>query len=167
MTVPVQAQTTDSVEVGFSPEGSAVALVLKTIRSARSQIRLLGYSFTSASVTRELIAAKRRGVDVAIVVDYKNNVEDDQSGKARAAMSALQNAGVTVRTVATFPIHHDKSIVVDGLHVETGSFNFSEAAARKNSENVMVLWNQPAVAKIYLQHWASRYALSKPYQEQY
>lgn len=155
------------VEAGFSPEGTAEVLVLKTIRSARSQVRLLAYSFTSVSVVRELIDAKRRGVDVAIVVDFKNNVQEDRYGKARAALSALANAGINVSTVSGFAIHHDKVIVVDGLHVETGSYNFSEAAARRNSENVLVLWNQPAVAKIYLQHWASRFALATPFRTQY
>ncbi|MFX4396927.1 hypothetical protein ABTA35_20190, partial [Acinetobacter baumannii] len=38
------------VEVGFSPEGSAEALVLKTIDSARKQIRMMAYAFTSPKV---------------------------------------------------------------------------------------------------------------------
>jgi len=37
-------------------------------------------------------------------------------------------------------------IVVDNLHTQTGSFNYSQAAARSNSENVVVMWNNPSVA---------------------
>ena len=50
------------IEVGFSPEGSAQKLVLRTIDAATSSIRVAAYVFTSPDVTRALIAAKQRGV---------------------------------------------------------------------------------------------------------
>jgi phosphatidylserine/phosphatidylglycerophosphate/cardiolipin synthase-like enzyme len=53
-------------------------------------------------------------------------------------------------------IHHDKCIVVDGRTVEAGSFNYTQAAARSNSENVLVIWNDLQVAARYLGHWRSR-----------
>lgn len=62
-----------SVQAGFSPEGSAEQLVLKTIETAQHNIRLMGYSFTSPEVVRALISAKRRGVDVKVVLDEKGN----------------------------------------------------------------------------------------------
>ncbi|WP_433960848.1 phospholipase D family protein [Burkholderia pyrrocinia] len=156
-----------SIEVGFSPDGSAQALVLKTIGSARSSIRLAAYSFTSPEVVRALIDAKRRGVDVAAVVDEKNNLREDRSGKARAALNLLVNAGIPTRTISVYPIHHDKYFVVDGLDVETGSFNYSEAAARRNSENALVIWRDPALAKAYLDHWQSRWAQGIDYRSSY
>ena len=57
------------IEAGFSPEGTALQLVLKTIESAQHEIRLMGYSFTSPEVTRALVSAKHRGVDVKVVLD--------------------------------------------------------------------------------------------------
>ncbi|WP_308340354.1 phospholipase D family protein [Variovorax sp. ZS18.2.2] len=136
---------------------------MRLIDSARSSIRLAAYAFTSPAVTRALIAAKKRGVDVAVLVDHKSNLVQDASGKATAALNALSLAGVATATVARYPIHHDKYIVVDAAHVETGSFNFSNAAEFGNSENVLVLWNSPQVARAYLAHWASRSAASMPY----
>lgn len=107
-----------SVQAGFSPEGSAEQLVLKTIETAQHNIRLMGYSFTSPEVVRALISAKRRGVDVKVVLDEKGN-----RGKvSMAAMNLLVNAGIPVRTVSKFKILHDKVIVTDGVNVETGSF---------------------------------------------
>ncbi len=64
---------TPSVKVGFSPEGSASALVLDTINSAESSIRMMAYSFTDPDVMHALAKAKKRGVDVRIVVDDKGN----------------------------------------------------------------------------------------------
>ena len=155
------------IEAGFSPEGSGEQLVLKIIGSATRSLRMQAYSFTSASVVEALLAAKKRGVNVALVADHKNNLSENRSGKAHHALNALANAGIPVRTISIYPIHHDKSIVVDGLHVETGSYNFSEAAARKNSENVIVIWNSPELAKVYLDHWNSRWSRGIDYQPGY
>nr|WP_243845208.1 phospholipase D family protein [Pseudomonas syringae group genomosp. 3] len=153
----------DQVQVGFSPEGSAEALVLDVIQKADQQILLMGYSFTSPNVVRALIAAKKRGVEVKVVLDARGN-----EGKAsKAAMNLIANAGIELRTNAAYKIQHDKVIVTDGLNVETGSFNYSSAAARSNSENALVLWDSPDVAKMYTQHWQSRWDKGQAYQPGY
>ena len=142
-----------NIEVAFSPEGGAEALVLKVIGSAKQSIRLAGYSFTSPAVVKGLMDAKRLGVDVQVLIDDKGN-----RGKANlAAMNLIMGAGIALRVVSVFAIHHDKYIVVDGKHTETGSFNFSQAAAKSNSENVLVVWNNTELAGKYLAHWGSRW----------
>ena len=141
------------IEVAFSPEAGAEALVLKVIGSARQSIQLAGYSFTSPAVVRGLIDAKRRGVNVKVLLDDKGN-----RGQASvAAMNLIVGAGIPLRVVSVYAIHHDKYIVVDGKHTETGSFNFSQAAAKSNSENVLVIWDNPTVAERYLSQWESRW----------
>jgi phosphatidylserine/phosphatidylglycerophosphate/cardiolipin synthase-like enzyme len=155
------------LDVGFSPDGSAERLVLNAIRSARRSIRLAAYSFTAAPVVRALVDAKRRGVDVAVLVDHKYNIEQDGSGKARAALNLLVNAGIPTRTVAAFSIQHSKYAVIDGLHVQTGSYNYSAAAARYNSENVLVAWHHADLASAYLDDWQRLYKHGKPYTPTY
>lgn len=164
-TPPIEAGA--RVESAFSPDGGAESLVLRTIASARQSLRLAAYSFTSAEVVRALLDAKRRGLDVAVVVDAKNNLADDRSGKARAALAALATAGVSVRSISRYAIHHDKYIVADGVTVQTGSFNYSASAASRNSENVIVIWNSPSVAEAYLKHWNSRWAQGVAYDSGY
>ena len=140
------------IEVAFSPEAGAEALVLKVIGSARQYIRLAGYSFTSPAVVRGLMDAKRRGVDVKVLLDDKGN-----RGQASiAAVNLIVGAGIPLRVVSAYAIHHDKYVVVDGKHTETGSFNYSQAAAKSNSENVLVIWDNPIVAGQYGAHWESR-----------
>jgi phosphatidylserine/phosphatidylglycerophosphate/cardiolipin synthase-like enzyme len=112
-------------------------LVLKVIASSRREIRMLAYALTSAPVVDALIAAKKRGVDVQVLADYKEN------------------------------IHHDKVLVVDGATVQTGSFNYTQAAARSNSENVIVPWNNPALARGYLAHWEHNWRLGRAFQPAY
>ncbi|WP_254889026.1 phospholipase D-like domain-containing protein, partial [Salmonella enterica] len=81
-------------------------------------------------VMHALAKAKKRGVDVRIVVDDKGNT----NRASQEAMKYINLLDIPLRTVDAFPIHHDKVIIVDGNTVETGSYNFSRAAARKNSE---------------------------------
>lgn len=58
-TSPLFAMTdTPSVQVGFSPEGSASALVLDTINSAENSIRMMAYSFTDPDVMYALARQK-------------------------------------------------------------------------------------------------------------
>ena len=160
---------TGQIEVAFSPNEGAENLVLKTIDSAKNEIKVLAYSFTSASIVDALIRAKKRGVNVALVADHRSNVNDHEEGKAksRAALSALVNAGCDVRTISAYPIHHDKIIIVDRQTVELGSYNYSAAAANRNSENVLVNWNNPKLAEIYLGHFERNQKQSAPFNTQY
>lgn len=163
---PVPAVSAATIETGFSPEGMALQLVLKTIDSAQQDIRLMGYAFTSPEVASSLVRAKRRGVDVKVVLDWKANAGKNNKA-SRAAMNLLVNAGIPVRTVSQFKIMHDKVIITDGRNVETGSFNFTRAAALSNSENALVIRDYPVLANIYLQHWQSRWELGKDWNPSY
>lgn len=166
MCSPVPITYAATIETGFSPEGTALQLVLKTIESAQHEIRLMGYSFTSPEVSGALVRAKRRGVDVAVVLDWKGNTGKSNNA-SRAAMNLLAGAGIPVRTVSTYKILHDKVIVADGRNTQVGSFNFSWAADRSNSENVLVVWDDPVVANSYLKHWTSRWAQGSDWKQTY
>lgn len=149
-----QAPATPQIETGFSPDGDAERLILKVINSAKHDLRLAAYSFTSPKIVQALINAKKRGVDVRVVVDDSG----PKSKSGIAALNLLAGANIPARTNGEYAIHHDKYIIVDGQHVQTGSFNYSQAAANANSENVIVIWHNPALAASYARHWQSRFA---------
>ncbi|WP_232313995.1 phospholipase D family nuclease [Ralstonia sp. A12] len=148
-----------NVQVGFSPEGSARTLVLETIGSAKHSIQMLAYAFQAPDIMQALVDAKQRGVDVRIVIDKRRN----QGKASKAAMDFVTRNGVELRTNDHFHIHHDKTIIVDGSTVETGSFNFAPSAETANSENVVVIRDMPEVAREYVAHWQSRWDLGVPY----
>jgi len=156
-----------TVEVAFSPNEGSEHLVIKVIDSAKSELDLLSYSFTSVPVVQALVRARHRGVKVTLVADYKDNVSADRSGKARAALNALVNADADVRTISVYAIHHDKVIIADRQTVEQGSFNYSDAAAHRNSENVLVNWGNPKLAAVYLEHFRRNYDQAAPYKPSY
>ena len=157
----LRAQTV--IEAAFSPDDGAEALILKVIDASREKLRLAAYSFTSPAVMKSLLAAKKRGVDVRIIVDEKGN----RSKASKAAMNLAVNADIPLRTVSAYRIHHDKYILVDDKHVETGSFNYSKSAAKNNSENVIVVWNRPDIARRYSQHWESRWKQGTDWKSEY
>lgn len=159
LSLPAAAMSTPNVQVGFSPEGSARALVLQTIAGARKSIRMIGYSFQAPDIVQALVDAKKRGVDVRVVVDKKRN----QNKASLKAMNLAAANGIQLRIDGHYHIQHDKTIVVDERTVETGSFNFAPSAETENSENVVVLSNMPAIARQYVAHWESRWALGVPF----
>jgi phosphatidylserine/phosphatidylglycerophosphate/cardiolipin synthase-like enzyme len=138
---------TATVEVDFSPDMGATDLVVKAIGEAHKTIRLAAYSFTSKPIAQALLDAHKRGVDVRVVVDKSQ-------AKARyTSATFLANVGIPTRIDYKYAIMHNKFIVIDDVNVETGSFNFTSAAEHKNAENVLVLRNDPAVARQYTEEW--------------
>lgn len=155
-----------TIEVAFSPREGADELVQKVIGSAHRTLRIAAYSFTSPAIAKAVLGAKKRGVDVRIVVDHKMNTEHDRFKASRAALNLLATAGIPVRTVDYWPMHHDKYIVADGETVETGSYNYSTNAT-KSRENVLVIWRNVELARSYEAHWTESWSMGRDYQASY
>jgi phosphatidylserine/phosphatidylglycerophosphate/cardiolipin synthase-like enzyme len=134
-------------EVGFSPGGTAVKLVLDIISSAKSSILVACYSFTNRDIAEALENAAHRGVKVQIVAD--SGAAKDKYSQVRIVSAA----GIPVRIATRYAIMHNKFIVIDGSTVETGSFNYTEAAVKSNAENAIVIRNAPDIAKVYMTEW--------------
>lgn len=156
-----QASVGAHISSAFSPAGGALALVLQAIDQAHSSIQMAAYQFTSSDVARALVQAKKRGVQVQVLVDWKSNFDED-ARYARHALGILRNAGIAVRSIDVYPIFHDKYMVIDRRTVQTGSFNYTYSAAHRNAENVLVAWNAPELAAHYLADWQRNWALSQP-----
>ena len=136
-----------STEVAFSPNGGATALVVKAIGEAHRSIRVAAYSFTSKPIARALMEAKKRGIDVRVVLD------SSQATERYSSAHFLANVGIPVRIDYRYAIMHNKFIVVDDEAVETGSFNYTQSASDRNAENVIVLRDDPGVARQYEGEW--------------
>jgi phosphatidylserine/phosphatidylglycerophosphate/cardiolipin synthase-like enzyme len=148
-------------QIGFSPDQGALDLVLQSIRQARVSLEVAAYSFTSKPVAAALLDAWRRGVKVALVADQKAN------SRGYSAVHYLADAGVPVRLDDHYAIMHDKFMVIDGVTLETGSFNYTAAAAKANAENVLVLHNVRPLATRYAQEWQRLWQESTPLPKAY
>ncbi|MGU5744300.1 phospholipase D-like domain-containing protein [Klebsiella quasipneumoniae] len=49
-------------------------------------------------------------------------------------------------------------MIADYRHVKTGSFNYSAAANKSNAENVLVIRDQPVLARAYLKEFEHLWA---------
>ena len=144
---PSTTQDNTAVRVAFSPNGQAQELILQTIASAKKSIKVAAYSFTSKPISQALLEAKKRGVEVKVVADAK-------AGKGKySAVTFLANHNIPVRLNENYAIFHHKFMIIDEKNIQTGSFNYSAAAANKNAENVVVLENMPQVALAYAHEW--------------
>lgn len=150
-----------SFNVGFSPRGNSLNLVINTIDSAKKSIHVAAYSFTSRPIAIALLNAYKRGVVVEVIADEKSNL------KQYSAVTFLANNKVPVRLNGNYPIFHHKFMVIDGATLETGSFNYSAAAANKNAENVLVLYNVPEIADAYDKEWRKLWNEATPVSAKY
>lgn len=158
--VVAPASAPSNVSVGFSP-GDAEAIVVRTIDSAQTSIRLAAYSFTSKPIAKALVAASKRGVDVMVVVDKS------QRSERYTSATFLANMGIPVRVDSRYAIMHNKFMVVDAHTVQTGSFNYTASAARRNAENVVVVAGTPNMVSAYDAEWRRLWNESEPYGARY
>jgi phosphatidylserine/phosphatidylglycerophosphate/cardiolipin synthase-like enzyme len=153
-TSPVMAQMSlngCSAKTAFSPNGGGTDLIVATINDAKASIRMATYSFTEPAIGKALLDAKKRGVDVAIVVDKEHNGRREPGAPSVAKF--LSENGVKVALTTAYSIQHNKVVIVDGDTVQTGSFNYSRAAQKNNAENVIVISRCHELAKLYLLDW--------------
>jgi phosphatidylserine/phosphatidylglycerophosphate/cardiolipin synthase-like enzyme len=131
--------------------------VLRAINDARTAIRVQMYSLTLQEVARALASAKRRGVDVRVIVD-RSQLHQDRNDSLQ--VEALASDGIPVLVDTVPGLMHNKVMVVDGERVLTGSFNYTWGAEHWNAENLMVV-QDPALAAEYLRNWNQRAAQSQ------
>jgi len=141
---PLAAQ---NYELGFSPGGGSLKVVLDAIASAKSSLRVTCYEFTSSEIAAALEATAHRGVEVRIVADFK------ASGDRYSQIPVLRRFGIPVRLDRRYEIMHDKFMVIDDDAIETGSFNYSEGAVRHNAENALWEWKVADKAAVYATEW--------------
>jgi phosphatidylserine/phosphatidylglycerophosphate/cardiolipin synthase-like enzyme len=138
------------VAVYFSPDGGARSAIVAEIEKAQAEVLVAAYALTDDHITAALLAAAKRGVQVAVVLDRRQTKANHSTGPV------LARAGVPTRVDRREPLMHQKVIVIDRSTTLAGSFNFSEAAQTRNAEVLLVV-RDPAVAQAcaenFQTHW--------------
>ncbi len=137
----------NDVDVAFSPKQGATKLIINTIKNSEKSIFVAAYSFTSKPIANALIEAYQNGVDVKIVLDKS------QRTAKYSAFLEVKNFGIPIRINSKYAIMHNKFMIVDGKILQTGSFNYSQAAENNNAENVLIISDNTKVVKQYTQKW--------------
>lgn len=159
------AMAADVEVLCFTPGGECTDVVVNAIGSARRQVLVQAYSFTSPEIIKALADAKKRGVDVRAVLDKSNFCKAgnaDCQNKGTVAADTLAISKVPVLVDRAHAIAHNKVMVIDGERVITGSFNFTRSAQERNAENLLVLRDRE-LARRYAENWQEHAGHSEPY----
>ena len=155
--VSLQAkQITTNEQVYFSPKGGCTEAIVKNLDQAERYVLVQAYSFTSKPIAEALVGAHKRGVKVKVLLD-----KSQRRGKG-SKLGMLVDAGIPVSIDTKHSIAHNKVMIIDGVTVMTGSFNFTSAAEDKNAENLLVVHDK-ALAKQYRDNWNKHQQHSEPY----
>jgi phosphatidylserine/phosphatidylglycerophosphate/cardiolipin synthase-like enzyme len=141
-----------AARVWFSPNGGCT----EAIDGAQRQILVQAYSFTSNPIAKALVEAKRRGIDVRVILDKSQRTEK------YSGADFVAHGGIPVLIDEKPAIAHSKVMIIDTARVITGSFNFTSSAEGRNVENVLQL-DAPELAQRYIANWQERAAVSVPY----
>jgi len=98
-----------------------------------------------ADLLRELIAAKKRNVEVNLVVDISNDDRDASEANMQAA-ELLRKAGIPVRFDTASVATHSKTFVIDDRYCFLGSHNLTHAAMSRNAE-LSIFLDSPEMAR--------------------
>ena len=144
------------IQVYFSPRGGCTEAIVENLGRAKSTVLVQAYSFTSAPIAKALVDAKKRGVNVQVILDKSQRTERYSSA------DFVAHAGIPTFIDARHSIAHNKIIIIDGRTVLTGSFNFSKAAEESNAENLLVI-QDAAIAAKYSANWKSHLQHAEAY----
>lgn len=149
-------------DCGFSPGGTSLDRVLRGIADGahpHGSILVAAYEFTSKPIADALLEAKESGATVAIVADTTENQKEFSKVHYLAAQ------GIPVKFDNRLKMLHSKFMVIDEHAVETGSFNYTGAAASdEHSENACVFRHAPRMAHEFMSKWADLWRESDPIQ---
>jgi phosphatidylserine/phosphatidylglycerophosphate/cardiolipin synthase-like enzyme len=155
---PPECVTTSKVELRYSPGGGCTDAIVKEIDSARNKILMLAYSFTSEPITEALIRAQSRGIEVQAIID------SDRLFERSNCTQVIAEGGVTVYGYPAHAIQHQKVFIIDSDVLILGSFNFTAAAEKSNSEDLCILRNNELVVAA-TKNWVLHRDHSKLYAE--
>ncbi len=138
------------LDVCFTPPSGCSEKIIEEINSSKVSVYVQAYGFTSKTIADSLIKAHLRGVKVQVILDRSN-----MSKKGYSKLMDLKEAGIDISLDIVPGIAHNKVMIIDEKKVITGSFNFTEAADKRNSENVIIIEDKETV-KQYLNNWYNR-----------
>ena len=125
-----------SIELFFSPQGYAMYRgVIPLIQDARESIDVSMFFLTHKNVSRELVSAHNRGVDVRVIIDATS------ATNGYSKHHYLRENGIQVKVEDWGGKMHMKSAIIDGKHLILGSMNWTSAGESKNDENTLIVRN--------------------------
>lgn len=116
----------------FSPGDECRDVIIKQINSALNRIKICVFTISDDRISQAILTSHKRGLDVRIITD------NDKSLDLGSDIGRLAQSGIVVKMDATPNHMHHKFMVVDDQELTTGSYNWTQSAARFNHENILI-----------------------------
>jgi len=136
-------------QICFTPPSGCSEVIVRQIDNAKESIFIQAYGFSSKAISDSVVNAHLRGVKVNILLDRSNLVQ------RYSRLKDLKGAGIEVAIDKVPGIAHNKIMIIDEHIVITGSFNFTDAADKRNSENLIIIDNKE-LSSHFLKNWYDR-----------
>ncbi len=157
-TAPMLATTQPaiSIEPHFSPEEEIAPTIVKLIDNAQHSLDIAAFAFTHPDIANAVIRAHQRCVKVRMVMDMVNEREKN------SLAPEIIKAGIPLRVRHKRGFQHSKYLIIDQSIIVTGSFNFTNSADDRNSENIVVIREAPKVERAFADDYELLVADSMP-----
>lgn len=121
------------IDVKFTPSKQCEKTIVEFIDNSQETIDAAVYSINNDKIVEALKKAHHRGVKLRILTDKL------QASSKSSKVIDLYKDGVNIRVNSRHKIEHNKFAVYDQKIASTGSFNWTNPASNKNSENCLFL----------------------------
>ena len=152
------------VTVLFSPDEPVQQTLVSMIDAAQRSVLVQAYILSDDTISDALIRARKRGVNVEVLMDSRMMTQAKGSDGLR-----LHEAGIPVRLETRYDNAHNKVMIFDhdttNAAVVTGSYNFTRSAQRNNAENIVIIRQSPATIQRYVENWRKHAEESMAYGE--
>ncbi len=139
--IKINADMTASIY--FSPVEAVITnQIIPLVNNAKKYVYIPIFVFTHKEMAQILINAKKRGVDVRVIMDATG------AWNRGSVHKTMREAGVPVKVENLAGKMHMKSIIIDDEITVIGSMNYTASGENFNDENILVIKNA-ALAKYY------------------
>jgi len=135
----LESITMDLSDAFFSPGDACRDVILHQISGAQQRLRICVFTISDDRISQAILASHKRGLDIRIITD------NDKSFDVGSDVGSFSKAGIAVKMDDTPNHMHHKFMVVDDHALITGSYNWTQSAARYNHENILLTRGEKVV----------------------
>lgn len=128
------------MKVYFSPSEDCRNAIISEIKNAKQELKICVFTISDDRITDAILDAHRRNVTVTIITD------NDKTLDMGSDIDLLSKKGIHIKMDTTTSHMHHKFMIVDERSVTTGSYNWTNSAAKYNQENIIVTADKAAVS---------------------
>jgi phospholipase D len=125
----------DVKKIYFTPSSKCENLIIDSIKKY-NKIDIVIYAINNDNIVSALKKAKDKNKNIRIIVD------NTQSKLKYSKYEEMVDYGIEIRQSKKYRVEHNKFAIFDDNNVITGSFNYTNAASKRNSENCILIFDR-------------------------